>query len=259
MVSYPKNLGENGVTLVDETFVAARSIASCDQLMTSSSGGLRFLACLAIIGGMLPLMVTSSWATPTTISITSAGTLTVDSAGTLTATLAPSLPSTGFFDVYTGTYSVSEKDFPTLPIAVPYEFTLTGSLTVAGKPYSYTYRPLGIATASQANELAMEAEAFVGSPSGDFFPLLFTKTFYTYDAMGNITLAAQSNIADDLVDIGLGASGPLSVFFSDGVYSFSTTGLTLIATPIPEPASLLVLAGGLLGFAAIGRRRRTAV
>jgi len=205
--------------------ITASSPVSGGGCAVSRNSERRFLSSVAVIVGMLSLMVGSASATPTTVSLTTSGTLDVDSAGTLTATLAGGLPSTGFYDVYTGTFSVSETDFPALPITQPYAFTLTGSISVGGTVYPFSNTSLGTASASETNALAMDAEDFVGSPSGAFFPSLLPNTFYTYDSMGDITVAALTNLATVLPD-----TGPLSALFADGMYAVSVTGLTLTAT-----------------------------
>jgi hypothetical protein len=239
-----------GLVFANAKGVVGKNVASRNRLF-------RFLTRVGILAAGLSLAAAPSWATPTTFTLTTAGTLTVDSAGTLTATLAPELPSTGFFDVYTGTYSVSDTNFPTLPITQPYSFALTGSVTVDDQVYTFDNTRLPNATAAEANALATEFENFLNSPSGAFYPDFLPNTFYTYNAAGDITVAARTNLATILPD-----TGPLSALFADGTYTISTTGLTLIATPIaaaavPEPASLVVMGVALLGLWVVRRKYST--
>jgi hypothetical protein len=224
--------------------------AADDGRLRLKSSPLRFLAGLAIAGALF-LTGSPTWATPTTITLTASGALTVDSAGTLTATLAAGLPSDGFFDVFTGVFMVSETHFPTLPVTQPYDFALTGSLSVGPNVYTFDNTHISTETAAEVNSLAMDAENFVASPSGNFFPSLIPNTFYTYDTMDDITVASQTNLASVLPDI-----GPLSAFFMDGTYAISTTGLTLVATPIPEPASIALFGAALFGLRFVRRKKR---
>jgi PEP-CTERM motif len=243
----------NGATSIDETYPVSPAKAVVGRNVASRKRLLRFLTRVGVLTAGLLLAATPSWATPTTFTLSTAGTLTVDSAGTLTAALALGLPSTGFFDVYTGTYSVSDTNFPTLPITQPYAFALTGSITVDNHVYTYNNTSLPNATAAEANALATNFEDFLASTSGHFFPTLLPNTFYTYNAASDITVAAQTNLATVLPD-----TGPLSALFSNGTYTISTTGLTLVATPIaapvPEPASLVLIGSALLGLCVVRRK-----
>src|SRR5690349_16209104 len=51
------------------------------------------------------LVASQAWAAPTTVSLRTRGTLRVDRQGGLSANLSEGLPSSGFFDVYTGTFT----------------------------------------------------------------------------------------------------------------------------------------------------------
>lgn len=84
-------------------------------LLRASTGARRILTFVAAILGALSLMA-PLWAKPTTVSLTMAGTLQVDRTGNLTANLADGLPSSGFFDVYQGTFSASATNVPAIPV-----------------------------------------------------------------------------------------------------------------------------------------------
>ncbi|HEY1258744.1 MAG TPA: hypothetical protein VGF34_05790 [Stellaceae bacterium] len=236
--------------------------AQMNFALPGRADGIRALAAIATIAGMMTLAATAAWATPTTVTIATKGTLTVDLEGNLTANVAEGLPSSGFFDVYKGTFKASVMNVPTLPIKTPYALSLSGSVDIAPQApgqaeqvFMFENAPLPTLTAAEANALAVDAESFAGSPSGLFFPDFLHDVFYAYDEAGNITIGSQTNLATVLPD-----SGPLFVFHQNGVFTIDTSGLTIVATPeVAEPASATVLGSALasliLLFAANTRRR----
>jgi hypothetical protein len=236
----------------------ALALAPCRPDARGRKGRQWFPAAGALLAGLV-LFATPVSATPTTITLATTGTLTVDRAGTLSQELTEELPSSGFFDVYTGTFTVSETNPPTLPVTQPYDLALTGSIAVGDGNYSYTDFHVATATVSEANALAIEARDLQNSSSGEFFPTFLPKTYYVYsltgEGSGTITIASQTDLATILPDI-----GPLAAFFTDGTYEISTTGLTLIATPIPvpEPASMALVAAAAFGVSVLARRRSSA-
>ncbi|HEY7155259.1 MAG TPA: hypothetical protein VH575_14955 [Gemmataceae bacterium] len=188
------------------------------------------------------------------MSLITAGTLMVDRTGHLTAKLAEGLPSSGFFDVYQGTFSASATNVPPIPVTQAYANTLTGTVMVDDASFPFNNTSLPTTSAALSNELVLEGKAFASSPSGDFFPALLPNTFYTYDAAGNITIASQTDLATIVPD-----TGPLTAFFTSGTYAIDIPGLTLVATPlleaVPEPESLALLVIAVLGLGVLGGRR----
>ncbi len=176
--------------------------------------GMRFAACAAVAASALLLAPVSADAASTTIGLTTSGTLTVDHTGSLSADLGEGAPSSGFFDVYAGTFSASVTDFPTLPVTQPYAFALFGSLSVGPDTFFFDGTSLPSVSAAKANALANDVVALTESPSGAFFPALFPAAFYQYDTLGDITVASQTNLADLVPD-----EGPFTALFHDGSYS----------------------------------------
>ena len=232
------------------TFLSARSMGVTSGV--PRIGTRRILTFLAAFLGVFS-SVTASWAAATTVSLTTAGTLDVDRTGNLTAQLAEGLPSSGFFDVYRGTFSASAINVPPTPITQAYDNTLTGTVIVDETPFSFDNTSLPTTSAALSNELVLEAEAFASSPSGEFFPALLQNAFYTHNTAGNITVASQTDLATEVPDI-----EPLSVFFTSGTYAIDIPLLTLVSTPVaaavPEPGSLVLLASAFLGFGVLRKR-----
>ena len=128
------------------------------RLVRASTGARRILTFVAAILGTLSLTA-PSWAEPTTVSLTMAGTLQVDRTGNLTANLADGLPSSGFFDVYQGTFSASATNVPAIPVTQAYANALFGTVVVDNTSFSFDGNNLPTTSASLSNELVLEGEA----------------------------------------------------------------------------------------------------
>jgi hypothetical protein len=90
-----------------------------------------------------------------------------------------------------GTFTVSAMNFPQTPITQPYDFTLTGLLSVGDNPYSFDNTSLPMATISEANALATDSKELAASPSWAFFPDFFRTP---------ITLMTRRGYHDRLAD-----------------------------------------------------------
>src|SRR5580658_5760697 len=112
------------VAHLTQSVPVSQPIASGHHPATSRSGGLQAWGCAAILAGTLALSTTPVCAQPTTIDLTTSGSLVVNRSDDLTANLGEELPSTGFYDVYTGTYAASAMNLPTIPVTQPYSLTL---------------------------------------------------------------------------------------------------------------------------------------
>ncbi len=223
----------------------------------------RFAAGTALLSAVLLGAAAPSWAAQTRVTLETRGILRIDHQGGLTADLrerlsadlADGLPSSGFFDVYTGTYVVSSSGFPTGAVSTPYASTLTGTVNVDETSYPFDDTPLPTVSAATANALAADERALSESSSGAFFPGFLPNTYYSYDGQGDIVIASQTDLDTVFPDV-----GPLAVFYDEGSFSIDIPSLTLLATPVvtaaPEPATLAVFAVGLLGLGATARRNK---
>ena len=207
----------------------------------------------AVLAATIQLAGTAAHAQTATINATTTGTLTVSREGNLSANVGQEVAPNSFYDVYTGTYTLSASGIPAVPVTQPYAFTLTGPLTVGDNTYAFDSTPLPTASASNANLLTEDYDAFISNRTGLFFPDFLPNTYYTYNPAGDITIASQTDLASIFPD-----TGPLSVLYTDGTSAISAPALTFVGTPIaasavPEPASFMLIAVGLIGLAAVRR------
>lgn len=252
MASDRPNHAAGPAGFIHKVFVVSPPTASGDRCAVPRTAWLQFLTCIAVVAGTLALTGTPASATPTTIRLVTAGMLRVQRVAQL------DLPPGGTgnaIDTYTGTFSVSVTNFPTLPVTQPYAFTLSGTLQVGDSDYSFDNTSLPMASAAQANLLATDAKALATASSGPFFPDFLPETNYSYNIEeGTITIEALTDLATVFPDV-----GPFSALYTDGTYEINTSGLTLVATPqaVPEPASAALFGSALfgLGIAACYRRR----
>jgi len=224
---------------------------------------LRLSAGTALLSAVLLGVASPCWAAPTRVTLETRGILRVDHQGRLTADLGQrltadlgeGLPSSGFFDVYTGTYVVSSSNFPTGAVSTSYASTLTGTVDVDETSYPFDETPLPTVSAATANALAADARALSGSSSGAFFPGFLPNTYYRTDGQGDIVIASQTDLDTVFPDV-----GPLAVFYDEGTFMINIPSLTLVATPVvtaaPEPATLALFAVGLLGLGATTYRNK---
>lgn len=106
--------------LFNKNITVSPPMASGRHPATSRCADLRTWGCAAILAGTLALAATPVWAEPTTINLSTSGTLVVNRSDDLAASLPGELPQSGFYDVYTGTYSASAMNLPTTPVTQPY-------------------------------------------------------------------------------------------------------------------------------------------
>jgi hypothetical protein len=126
------------------------------RFLRASTGARRILTFVAAILGVLS-SIAPAWAAATTVSLTTAGTLQVDRAGNLTADLANCLPSSGFFDVYQGTFSASATNVPAISVTQAYANALFGRSSLI-TPLLLAGNNLPTTSASLSNELVLEGE-----------------------------------------------------------------------------------------------------